>query len=94
MRVATPPSWSADDTQRAKEVWQRYQASHDIAGEVGRIVGIDPETGEVWIGDDIVAVVDAAQAAGSNRPLLFLRVGFDYTFRKGGTARGTGRSHA
>jgi hypothetical protein len=96
MRVTTPPSWSLEDTRRAKEAWKQYQTSHDISSEVGRTVGIDPQTGEVWIADDIVAVVNAAQEAGSGRPLLFLRVGSEYTFRKGGSTRTrrSGHSHA
>jgi hypothetical protein len=76
--------WSDADTTRALEVWQNYQAQHDVSAQLGKAVGIDPATGRVWFGESAEDIVSQLDAQGLATPLFFLRVGSDYYQRKGG----------
>lgn len=76
--MVTTTSWTDADTKRALAVWEAYQGRHDMSPHVGRVAGIDAETGRVWIGATAIDVVQAAKAEGVDRPLLRLRVGYDY----------------
>lgn len=76
--------WTAAHTERAKQIWDTYQRTHDVSSRIGQAVGIDPESGSVWFGESDVDIVLERRAAGETAPLYFLRVGRDYYGRKGG----------
>jgi hypothetical protein len=73
-----------EDVRVAQERWKEYQASHDVSALRGQAAGIDPHSGRIWFGDDMVEVVDAMKSDGIHVPLYFVRVGYDYFYRKGG----------
>jgi len=76
-------TWKEGDTERAKRFWEEYQKTHDVSERVGEAAGIDPETGRIWFGQSIIDVVRQLDAEGIERPLYFVRVGYDYYYRKG-----------
>jgi hypothetical protein len=78
------PNWTTADTAKAKEIWAEYQREHDLSDRVGQTVGIDPESGKLWIGDSIADVVAQRDADDNQSPLLFERVGAATYWRKGG----------
>ncbi|HEX6986960.1 MAG TPA: hypothetical protein VF170_16400, partial [Planctomycetaceae bacterium] len=78
---ATEHGLTPGEIARARAIWAEYQSAHD---RVGRAVGIDPATGEVWLGDSIVDIVEQRKAKGSSSPLVFERIGYPAYFRKGG----------
>ncbi|MFO0810956.1 MAG: hypothetical protein U0746_20190 [Gemmataceae bacterium] len=71
-------AWTDDDTQKAQAAWAEYQRQHDVSARHGQAVGIDPQTGRVWFGDNLAGVTAAARADGVTTPLLCLRVGYSY----------------
>ena len=82
--MATAPTWTDADTQRALDFWHEYERTHDLSGLQGKAVGIDPVGGRVWFGDTAADVARAARADGGQAELLTIRVGYDYYQRKGG----------
>ena len=76
------PVWTDADTARASEIWQTYQASHDLSQLHGKAAGIDPATGRIWFGESAVEIVDQLESEGLNAPLYFVRVGFEYYLRR------------
>jgi hypothetical protein len=82
--MLTEKTWTPEHTKRAQEIWARYQQEHDVTGLKGQTAGIDPLSGRVWIGDSMLDVVGQLDAEGIRIPLYFVRVGFDYYWRKGG----------
>lgn len=77
-------TWDAADSQRAEEHWRVYERTHDVAPLKGKTAGIDPISGQVWIGatvQDVVALRDADQVS---QPLYFVRIGSPAYYRKGG----------
>lgn len=81
--MATTTDWTPADTEAARRIWQGYQTEHDLSGRIGQAAGIDPRTGEVWLGDSIVDIVDQRKAKGLSSPLFFERIGYPTYFRKG-----------
>jgi len=77
-------AWSDTDTATAKRIWSGYQTTHDVSPEEGRTAGIDPVSGRIWFGDSAVETVRQMRADGIDRPLFFVRVGYDHYLRKGG----------
>lgn len=69
---------------RAKAIWVEYQRGHDLSGRTGQAAGIDPGTGEVWIGDSAAEIFHRRSAQGLDSPLFFERIGFPTYLRKGG----------
>ena len=76
--------WKEEDTTRAVQAWADYQKTHDVSDRHGQAVGIDPVSGRVWFGETAWQISDLARADGVDRPLYFVRVGYDYYQRKGG----------
>ena len=76
-------NWTEADSDRAQQLWSEYQRLHDVSGQVGQTVGIDPATGRMWFGDSIEDVVAQQDAVGSDSLLFFVRVGSDTYYRKG-----------
>jgi hypothetical protein len=80
----TVSQWTEADSNRAREIWSKYQQHHDLSGKVGQTVGIDPASGCVRFGESIQEVVAQRDADGSEAPLFFIRVGSATYYRKGG----------
>ena len=80
----SPSDWSAEDTQRAEQVWEEYQRSHDVTHRTDQAVGIDPNTGQVWFGESALDIVAQRRGQNLHSPLLFLRVGHQGYLYKGG----------
>jgi hypothetical protein len=76
--------WTPDRTTRAKRIWNEYQQTHDLSDRTGQAAGIDPETGDVWFGEDALDIVRQRRAKGLDSPLFFERVGSATYLRKGG----------
>ena len=72
------------DTERALQIWADYTAAHDLSDRHGQAAGIDPKSGRIWFGKDMLDVVDQMNAAGEFRPLFYVRVGYPSYWRKGG----------
>lgn len=77
-------NWTDCDSERAKKVWLQYQEEHDISSLIGKTVGIDPNTKQIWFGDSAYEIVLQRLDEGLNSPLYFERVGFRCYLRKGG----------
>lgn len=82
--IKSPSEWTDADTQRAKDVWEAYQQTHDLTDRKGQTAGIDPRTGEVWIGESALDIVAERDAHGLGSPLFFVRIGYPTYLRKGG----------
>jgi len=83
----TPGDWTEKDTRVAKEIWTDYEAAHDLSDRKGQAAGIDPKSGEVWFGKDIVDIAAKREKQGLHSPLFFVRVGSPTYYRKGGRRR-------
>lgn len=81
--MAATSTWTTADTETARRIWQEYQTTHDLSDRIGRAAGIDPKTGEVWLGESIVDIVEQRKLKGLCSPLFFERIGYPTYFRKG-----------
>ena len=77
-------SWTEADSSRAQAIWSDYEHHHDLSEKTGLTAGIDPASGRIWFGRSIQDVVARRDAAGSEAPLFFVRVGSATYYRKGG----------
>ena len=80
----TVSNWTDSDSAKAQAIWCEYQRQHDLSEQIGQTAGIEPNSGRVWLGDSIEAVVAQRNADGINSPLYFERVGSPTYYRKGG----------
>ena len=80
----TTSIWTDSDTIKAEQIWAEYQRQHDLSGDVGKTVGIDPKSGRIWIGESIQDVLAKRSADGIDSLLFFERVGSTTYYRKGG----------
>jgi hypothetical protein len=78
------PRPTAVDVDRAKQIWADYQKRHDVSDRLGQAVGIDLVSGRVWFGSSALDISRQLDEEGLDRPLYFVRVGYDYYIRKGG----------
>uniref|UniRef100_A0A7C2PAA6 DUF5678 domain-containing protein n=1 Tax=Schlesneria paludicola TaxID=360056 RepID=A0A7C2PAA6_9PLAN len=78
-----PLSLTDAEIARAKQIWKEYQQTHDVTAMRGWAAGIDPVTGEVWLGEDIGDIVEQRRQIGLTSPLFFERVGYRTYIRKG-----------
>jgi len=74
----------SSDIERADAIWAEYAGSHDLADRIGETAGIDPESGHIWFADSILDITRQQDAEGMPAPLLFVRVGSEFYYRKGG----------
>jgi hypothetical protein len=81
---STTLSLTDADIARAQQIWQEYQAVHDVSSLRGWAAGIDPTTGEVWFGKDLAEIYDQRRERGLTTPLFIERVGARTYLRKGG----------
>ena len=63
------------DLNKVNEVWEEYDRTHDLAGQDHMVVGIDPDTREVFLGPSLRDVIDRLTRDGVFRPLYYRRVG-------------------
>ena len=78
-------SWKANDTERALEIWNEYQAQHDLSDRKGQTAGIVPDSGEVWFGESGLDIARQMVARnGVKQSFHAVRVGKNYYVRKGG----------
>lgn len=80
----TSSTWTESDTAKAEKIWSEYQQQHDLSESEGKTVGIEPHSGQVWIGDSIPDVLAQRDADGVDALLFFERVGSATYYRKGG----------
>jgi hypothetical protein len=80
----TASQWSEADSNRAQQIWSEYQRQHDLSRNAGETAGVDPQNGQIWLGDSIQDVIAQRDAAGSSSPLFFVRIGSSSYYRKGG----------
>ncbi len=76
-------TWTSENTEAARQIWHEYQKTHDLSDRIGQAAGIDPKTGEVWLGESIVDIVGRRKSKGLTSPLFFERIGYPTYFRKG-----------
>lgn len=76
-------TWTDADTARALQFWSEYQQQHDISSLIGKAAGVDPITGQVWIGESAAEISRQLENEGNAKALYFVRVGFDHYIRKG-----------
>jgi hypothetical protein len=79
----TVSTWTQADSNRAQEIWSNYERHHDVSDKTGQTAGIDPASGRVWLGQSIRDVIAHRDAAASDAPLFFVRVGSATYYRKG-----------
>lgn len=80
MAASTPEKL---DTDRAKEIWDEYERTHDLSGQESLAVGIDPSTGEVFFGASAKEIIANLRSEGRFRPLFFRWVTDSSYFHKG-----------
>lgn len=81
----TASCWTEAGSSRAREIWLEYAKRNSLAERSGQTVGIDPVTGQVWIGRSIREVnVQQIGSVEEDRPLYFLRLGPKTYYVKGG----------
>lgn len=66
---------------RAKQTYDDLLAAKLGPAERGKIVAIEPESGDYFLGADEVEAAQKARAAGCEAPLYFVRVGYRYAHR-------------
>jgi hypothetical protein len=62
---------SAFDTEKAKQIWEEYERTHDLRGMEKLAVGIDPETGEVHFGTSMRDIGERLEREGQFKPLYY-----------------------
>lgn len=67
--------------ERAKQTYNEKLAAKLEPEHNGKIVAIEPESGDYFLGEDEIEAADNARAAGHVGPFYFLRVGSRYTHR-------------
>jgi hypothetical protein len=58
------PTWKPEYTGQALDRWEEYQRQHDLSNQIGRVAGIDPVSGRVWIDESGVEVATQMQREG------------------------------
>jgi hypothetical protein len=77
-------SFTDSELTEAKRIWEEYQANHDLSDRIGQAAGIDPHSGQVWIGKSAIEIVEQRRKRQLDSPLFFERVGYPTYLRKGG----------
>ena len=72
------------DLNKVNEVWDEYARTHELTGQEHKVVGIDPDSREVFVGDSLRDVIQGLKQEGRFRPLYYRRVGSPYLYRKSG----------
>ena len=77
-----PRLMTDDQVAEANRIWLDYTSSHDLSDQKGQIAAIDPQSGEIVIGDSIQDV--CSRRGVSAGPALFERIGYATFYQKGG----------
>ena len=83
--VERGPRLTTREIERAKEIWEAYQKSHDMTPWIGQMAVIDPRTARIWIGKTWQEIAQQHDQEGINTPTFAVTVGKDYYVRKGGS---------
>lgn len=75
-------AFTDNDRAEAKRLWSEYQQEHDLSVIHGQIAGIDPKTGQIWVGEWFDDVLAQRDAEGIDHPLIFERIGYPTVLRK------------
>ena len=77
--MAISPRFSVD-VDKAKQLWEAYEKSHDLSNLQNLAVGIDPETGKIHVGETAKAITLRLRLRkeGRHRPLFFRWVADPY----------------
>lgn len=67
--------------ERAEEIYTNHLAAELEPAYTGKLVAIEPETGDFFLGENEVEAAEQARAAGHQGPFYFLRVGSLYAHR-------------
>lgn len=81
--MPTNTTWNESDTVKVQQIWDQYQKDHDLSDKTGQTVGIDPQSGRVWIGRSIHEVLAERDSEGVSALLFFERIGAPTYYRKG-----------
>jgi hypothetical protein len=81
MSTATESNLNAD---KANRIWDEYAGAHDLTGKERMAVGIDPQTGEVFLGESALEISDRLKQEGRFRPLFYRWVHSPFYTRKVG----------
>jgi len=65
-QTSLDPLWQKVDT-----IWAEYARTHDLSGQGRLAVGVDPATGEVFLGESAKAIIAKLDAEGRPRRLYF-----------------------
>jgi hypothetical protein len=88
--ILRPEDWTVEDRRRARQIWEQYQQQHDLTERKGETAGIDPRSGEVWLGRSIIEISNQRREVGSVGALFFERIGYPAHTRKGRHPHRTG----
>ena len=67
------PVLSASARSRAAAIWVQYRNNHDPSDYEGKSVGVDPDTGEVFVATSTRELFDRLENEGRSRPLFFVQ---------------------
>ena len=70
------------DIAEAERIWVEYQRNHDLTDLRGQAAGIDPKTGEVWLGKDLIDICHKRRELGLKSLLFIERIGFGTYLKK------------
>jgi hypothetical protein len=79
----TPTAHQRLDTDKAKQIWSKYEQTHDLSEMQHLAVGIDPESGEVHFGKSMQEIGDRLEREGRFKPLFYRWVNDPYYFHRG-----------
>lgn len=72
------------DVDKANRIWDEYARTHDLTGKERLAVGIDPQTGDVFLGESATEISDRLKQEGRFRPLFYRWVHSPFYTRKVG----------
>ena len=67
----------------AKRIWVEFERTNDLSGREHLAVGIDPDTGEVFLGESAIEISTRLRREGTFRPLYYRWVNDPSYFHKG-----------
>ena len=63
------------EAERALQIWEQYQQTHDLSSRQGQAAGIEPVSGRIWFGESAVDVQRQMSAEGIDLPFFCARIG-------------------
>jgi hypothetical protein len=71
--------------QRGKQSYENLREQVEVVENIGKIIAINPETGDYEIGDDLLAVSLKLKARHPHAEMWAERIGFNAVYSIGGT---------